>query len=42
MAMGDTYNLNPATPRVLPWCGFDFFQIVKEQTALALKSMSDE
>ena len=32
MATGDTYNLNPATPRVLPWHG-NFFQIVKEQTA---------
>jgi len=21
MAMGDTYNLNPATPRLLPWHG---------------------
>jgi hypothetical protein len=38
METGDTYNLNPSTPRetsLMVW--LYFFRIVKEQTALALK-----
>jgi hypothetical protein len=33
MATGDTYNLNPATPRDYFHGVVNFFQIVKEQTA---------
>ena len=35
MATGDTYNLNPATPRVLPWCGFTSSKLLKNKQPLA-------